>query len=111
LDKPLGFRIFETGGLSGRTKRRSRKNCNQQKTMFGKKPVEDSKPQTPAPAPATDSAPATPPAWAVKSRVQFTGPLGVVNTGTVLKIEGDLLAVAMDVPVVTLTKGEAKIIG
>jgi hypothetical protein len=83
--------------------------------MFGKKPVEEVKPKVESivttPGPDAEARVPSPPTLDVKSRVQFTGPLGVVNTGTVLKIEGDLLAVAMDVPVFTLTKGEAKIIG
>jgi molybdopterin-guanine dinucleotide biosynthesis protein A len=38
---------------------------------------------------------------AVHDKVQFTGPLGVINTGIILKIEDGLAVVAVDVPLTT----------
>lgn len=44
-------------------------------------------------------------------KVHFTGPLGVINTGTVLKVEDGVAVVAVDVPLCTFPVGELTVVG
>jgi hypothetical protein len=53
----------------------------------------------------------TPIPLAVHDKVHFTGPLGLINTGTVLKIEDGVAVVAVDVPLCTFAVHDLTVVG
>jgi len=53
----------------------------------------------------------TPKPLAVHDKVHFPGPLGLVNTGTVLKIEDGVACVAVDVPLCAFPVGDLTAVG
>jgi hypothetical protein len=48
---------------------------------------------------------------AVHDKVHFTGPLGLINTGTVLKIEDGIAVVAVDVPLTSFHVADLTVVG